>query len=809
MIHSSLWGQITGTVADEADTPLPFATIFVEGTSHGTTSNENGNFRLSGVKPGDVLIFRYIGYHDQKRVIQKEQEDIGTIRLNPAMYELGVIEVRADAEDPAYAMIRKAMEKRTYYLNRFDTYRCEAYIKGVMRIESLPEAIMSRLEEDADAEIGIIYLSETHSRLEYFPPDGLHEEIIYARTSGTDQGISFNTALLFRVNFYENFQQFGTGVPSPISNVAMTHYRYRLLGSRYNEDGRLIHRIEVIARNPAGPAWSGELFLMDEYWLITEARLWVAGKNIQMDLLDTLTVVQTHLPVEGNDGYLPGNQQLLFQCNILGIRFGGYFTGIFSNYETGIPLLKPRNKIMINYRDTAFLAPQAGWSHLRPIPLTDEETENYRVSDSLFLITSQPAYMDSTDRVANRFNWLDLATGYTWRKRTLGTSFSIASPLQGIEFNAVSGISPGISGRFNQSINKNQHQIYIRPEIYYGFADEVWRYRAEAGFRLGRRTPWNFSAGISNRLRDYDPGHTIGNFGNTWLSLQYKQNYKKWYGGQYIFGSVRSPEVYALAAQIRIESGVRNAPQNQSDFSFRKRNRTYEPNLPLQHPEVNDYFSEHRYNAVEGVFRWKKREGYIRYPGQIVPIPSNLPEIQFRVRYSVTNTDELTESFAHGEIRVTHTLTFGTYGESYIRGIAGGFLLNRPQYFMDYKHFHGNQINYMDILRFRDSYKQLPYYRYSTSQNYLQWFYEHSFKGAGFRHIPGIRDLGLSPVVSFNGFILADGTLYKEASVGIDRIGFGALRIFRVDLTAAWLQGEFKGMGFVLSSGIKVFMVQL
>ena len=61
----SLKAQVSGLVTDPAGEPLAFASIYVEGTSRGTTSNLNGEYEIQ-VEPGDRnLVFQYVGYQSE------------------------------------------------------------------------------------------------------------------------------------------------------------------------------------------------------------------------------------------------------------------------------------------------------------------------------------------------------------------------------------------------------------------------------------------------------------------------------------------------------------------------------------------------------------------------------------------------------------------------------------------------------------------------------------------------------------------------------------------------------------------------
>ncbi|RXP46498.1 TonB-dependent receptor [Lutibacter sp. HS1-25] len=54
--------EIGGTVSDKNGNPLPGVTIVVKNTSNGASTDFDGNYTISNVKKGDVLVFSYIGF---------------------------------------------------------------------------------------------------------------------------------------------------------------------------------------------------------------------------------------------------------------------------------------------------------------------------------------------------------------------------------------------------------------------------------------------------------------------------------------------------------------------------------------------------------------------------------------------------------------------------------------------------------------------------------------------------------------------------------------------------------------------------
>ena len=72
----SFWGFsqqviITGSVADDSSLALPGATVIVEGTSNGVTTDFDGNYSITA-SVGDVLVFSYVGFETKTVTVGKD-----------------------------------------------------------------------------------------------------------------------------------------------------------------------------------------------------------------------------------------------------------------------------------------------------------------------------------------------------------------------------------------------------------------------------------------------------------------------------------------------------------------------------------------------------------------------------------------------------------------------------------------------------------------------------------------------------------------------------------------------------------------
>ena len=83
---------VKGTITDEKGIPIPGATIAVKGTTIGTTTDVNGNYRLENVTPKSVLVVSFIGYKNQEIVIgDKAQINITLVQELTELNEVVVV----------------------------------------------------------------------------------------------------------------------------------------------------------------------------------------------------------------------------------------------------------------------------------------------------------------------------------------------------------------------------------------------------------------------------------------------------------------------------------------------------------------------------------------------------------------------------------------------------------------------------------------------------------------------------------------------------------------------------------------------
>ena len=197
----SVSAQIVGKITDQNNKPVPFVNILIENTYKGTTSNNDGYYELNITEPKTyTIVYTFLGYKTVKKklAIDKFPYTIN-VTLEEESFSLDEVEINSE-ENPANAIMRQAIAKRETNLEKINSYTADFYSRGLIRIKDAPEKILGQEVGDLGGGLdstrsGIIYLSETISKIKFLSPDKLREKITASKVSGDDNGFSFNSAL--------------------------------------------------------------------------------------------------------------------------------------------------------------------------------------------------------------------------------------------------------------------------------------------------------------------------------------------------------------------------------------------------------------------------------------------------------------------------------------------------------------------------------------------------------------------------------------------------------------------------------------
>lgn len=765
---------IQGQVTDLEHNPIPFANIFTASTGTGTAANEEGFFKLLLPTGQHELSLSAVGYKTAWIKVAVPNQNQLVVELSPETYTLQEV-VIGNQEDPAYALIRKAIAKRKTHLNNRSPYTANVYIKGLQRLLKAPRKFFGVDIEAAGSEFGldsnrtgIVYLSESESKISSIPPRDFKEEMISSKVSGSNRAFSFNRASDLQMDFYENYQDIFDGLSnrpfiSPIAENALTHYRYRLLGSA-QEGGQTVYKIQVIPKRKAEPLYKGDLYLTDDDWRIHSVNF-LLDKEANLNFVDSLHIKQQFSMYSGSN-WMPSTVQLNFEAGALGFEIGGYFTAIYQDYRFDKVLGKKQFKEVlaigaeVNDKDSVY------WSKNRPVPLTEEEEQDYLKKDSLRQRRESKAYLDSLDQNNNRFRPIGfLTSGYFYRNRYQKYNFSFDSPITSVLFNSVEGLAIDYGLSYSKQVDSIENRwMSIRGNVRYGFANKRLNAYGSIGIPIGKH---RIQISGGSNLVDLNSRGTMPALFNSVYTLFLGENYKKWH--EKTFASALWD--YTLPGNIRVGAGAEWARRtwlpNATDFTFWERNHPkISSNNPFTPGHEVPLFDPNRALTIDLRASYNFSSRYATYPSGRVYLPSKYPTWSIQYKKGIEN---LFGSDVNYDLLSTslhqNNLVLGRYGKLSFLASVGKFLTNKSLFFPDFKHFRGNQILLVD--QRIDSFLGLDYYHYSTPSGFLEAHGEYNLSGLLTSKVPGLRRLKLEELLGLHYLHTPELTYYGELHLGL------------------------------------------
>ena len=814
---------VRGFIKSSNGEALPFSTIYIKGTTNGTTTNASSNYFLKMPVGQHTIVVQHVGYKVIEEHVELGEGQVLTIdfTLEEQALELQAVVISADGENPAYRVIREAIKKRTFYEYEVQAFKNDSYIKGMLRLDKHPDKILG---QKVTIDTGIIYFSESVSEFSFERPDKIRERMISSKVSGDDQGFSFNQASSFNINIYRKRYKHSSlgerGFISPISNQAFLFYDYEWLGV-FEENGRIINKIKLLPKRAMDPVFDGLIYIIEDSWKFHTVDL-LATKSRGLQFTDSLRINQIFAPTS-NDIWMPISQKFSFQFGAFGFKGSGYFIGVYSNYEVEPNyelykkegLFEPtfsseeerdlfqKNDFTAEYlyvEDDSNERDSSYWKSTRPIPLTQIEIKDYLVKDSVRQVEESVPYKDSVDRETNKLTGGNvLLSGYTHSNSVKENYWSLPAITSLFQFNTVEGFAP----ECNPTLwfqKESRTKYWIRPSMRYGLSNKRFNAKIDARYRLLDDKFTHFYAGGGKYISQFNEDESISPSLNSYVTLMSGENYLKLFEKSFGYITFQQELVNGILMNSSLEYATRDTLTNtKTDYYW---TRTREVNFTSNQPYneeldgknedfIGTGFATHNALTANVSFRIRFDQRYATRPDNKFIFASHYPEL--RVTYKRGFVDV---NYDFLSLRVSDDLSLGLTGTSTYAIEVGGFLSSKSLSFVDFKHFLGNQ-TVLNPPNKRHKFELLPFYTYSTGNTYFEAHYEHHFNEFIFNKIPLIRKLNVQMVASAN--YLTTGVIgnYFELGAGIEHI----FKFMRIDYWWAFRDSSFVSNGFRIGVG--------
>ncbi|MEI9919640.1 MAG: DUF5686 family protein [Bacteroidota bacterium] len=862
---SAIWCEgrgIKGIIKGEDGSPLQYATVYVKQIATGVVSDVNGYYEVA-LKPGWYDIqWQYLGYESVVKKLEiKEEWIVMDITMKTATVVLQSVTVRADQEDPAYAIMRRAIAKAKYHTQQLDSYTARVYIKGKGQLKDYPWLAKKALEKEGITK-DRVFIQESVSDIKYTRPNKFEEKVIAVYTTGKNETHASPNAYVFG-SFYE--PEIAETI-SPLSPKSFSYYRFEYLGT-FKDHGFDISKIKVTPRSRGDNVVQGTLNIVEDWWSIHSLDFDVTKLGI------TANVKQIYNPIE-DKVWLPISQTFKVTGKIFGFEFEGNYFANMKDYKISLNPKLPPDVVVVDEKtekeeekkeekkkpepikkkevkvkkteeklaqgeqvtdkelrqlvkeyekeekktskepdvisestfavdSLAYKKDSTFWNDIRPAPLSKEEVKSYQKDDSLADADRKKNEGDtlrhSSKKNRQGFQPWDLLTGDNY---SLGktASFRIHTPYGG--FNTVEGANiiyrTSLYKRWTvkDSAGKalKNYRLEISPVLRYSFARDKLTGFLRVEFRGKDYRIW---AEGGRYVAQYNAAEPIHSFVNTFTTLLLGGNYMKLYERDFVDLNYRHRfnDKYTLRSYWTFARRYELA--NNSNYTLFKGNKEkYTPNEPVNVEVPSTSFQPN--NAFIGSVAldarpWQKyriRNGHRQRVNNSTPIFT----LEYRKGFSnILNSDV---RFDQIELTVRKQVKLGIRGTLELTVRGGTFFNNSSMFFMDYKHFAGNRTPFITGDP-NSSFRLLDYYRYSTSDDYLEGHAHYHFRKFLLTYLPKARMLGLSENVFVN-HLTTRHAQYTEVGYAIE----GIARIFRIEGAMGFQDTDFHNANFGFRIGI-------
>ena len=406
------------------------------------------------------------------------------------------------------------------------------------------------------------------------------------------------------------------------------------------------------------------------------------------------------------------------------------------------------------------------------------------------------------DKVANKFSFGSLIFGYTHRNSRTGFRWGIASPLTTLELNPVQGFALNLPVNFSKRLDKDGYRRFsIEPNLNYGFSEKVLRAYFNSSYQMNgfNRATISFSGG--KKLEQFNERNPISDLVNEAEMSFFGKSYMRLYDKLYAQINYKQE----LSNGLFIDATLEGAQRNNVSVNYQKSdlgaNELYSNATENVNPVLNLNNSNILKTGIKLTYNFNQK--YASYPNhKQVEYDPNSPIISLTYQKAVAVQSEWAD-FDNVAFNFTQpSINFGLIGVSEFSATFGTFLNSKNVTFVDYQHFNGNQTIFGNPNKYMSSFFLLPYYQYSTTGSFFEAHYQHRFNGFIFDKIPLLKKLGATEVFKVSYLTTPDLKNYSEYSFGLDRLGWGLFKIFRLDVATSLKDGKFSSPSVIIGIGL-------
>ena len=806
--------SFNGTVTDTDGKPVPYAALYLREIKSGLTTDEHGRFQTklsAGQYTCEVSSLGFISQTFTFQMLNRDYEK--DIVLAERTYSLPEVSITKGNEDPAYAVMRKAIARAPYYRTQIKSYTAGTYLKGTGKGTAIPAVLKlsKEVRKDAKEWLGKLFVLEQQQIVNFTAPNVWNNKVLANKNSfpeeiGVDMGIT-------TINLYtpELF-----GKVSPLNKNAFSYYRFKL-DACFVEEGQMINKIRVIPKKDDNRLLEGDLFIVEDLWCISAADVNVRATGLKAKIKITCKEVQSSV-------FLPVSITTSSTIDIMGFKAeASYLAAIHyrevktdiqpetSTDKTTKPVTanavaqpkkhKFERPARIGRKDTQVdsLADKRDslyWTTIRSVPLRLEEVQSYQYKEEKIALKDlSPGEKNekktAVGQVLNTIMW-----GKTFRTSNKNAWLTLPGLSAYIpEYNFVDGFWLGVKLKTGVKLSESSTLRFV-PSFYYTTARKNWIGQGELTLDYAPRNRGYLSLSGGLLSADYNSESGESRLINSMSSSLFGHNHLKLYENTFFTVDHAIEPANGLLFSSSLSWQHRKMLDNHIRKSWFKRDA--EPNIPENTafrpmPENDilkasfelEYTPAHYYHMSQG----KKVYEASRYPTFALKYDRAFP---------MSGSRYLT-SYHLMQFSAKQKIEFGMFNRLYWSVNAGSFFDAKNLQFPDFKHFASTRILVTER-SFDTGFSLVDNYVLSTNTRWAQanvsWYTPYLL----LKHFPFLSRKAFDEALHLRSIVIYGGRPYTEIGYSI---GFSDMA--RIGVFAGFDCLKFHSVGVSLSLPLSLF----
>jgi Family of unknown function (DUF5686)/CarboxypepD_reg-like domain len=401
-------GKITDAHTDEA---LSFSSVYLKGTTTGSTTDDNGVYSITFSESADTIVFSSMGFNTVKLPLTKQPLQTFNVALDRANFSLVDVVIHA-GEDPAITIFKKVQRhKKANDKDKLSSYQYEVYNKLEVDVKDLnPKLTNNRLLRPFN--FVYKYMDSTSEEKPYLPmyiteslsnfysrhsPKATKEKIKASRLAGSaNESISqFLGSMYQDVNVYDNrMSLLGVDFISPIAAGGLFYYKYRLVDSAFIE-GRYCYKITFNPKHEGQNTFIGDMWINDSTWAIKRVSMTIA-KGANINYISKMSLYKDYTPVTDSIWLCKKDKFIVDfispKKNAPGLI--GRKTTSYKNIVANNPMIDTvfKDKVDIETSEEVMHRSEDFWNSVRHDSLSKNEKNIYKLIDTIQQVPAFKTY---------------------------------------------------------------------------------------------------------------------------------------------------------------------------------------------------------------------------------------------------------------------------------------------------------------------------------------------------------------------------------------------------------------------------------